>query len=289
MSNAKKAAEYLNEALKIQSESAGWYRQIMEAVRAEKDQIKLDPNLSEKGRLAKVEELKEMRGIELMQALYTRKQEFIANLTKAQKMAERSARVKPKKLGADELERFHADFKKLKTNLTLETRPHAAEERLTDFVTQIKDEYLAEIVHGEFEDVASRALAIASGQEALAMRKRLANMYEKLETDFMSTEKREALRVLEQVNYLLENPNVLGFSKQIIMDSVGGTYGTDLIRFLDKPEVFFMREGYEKHRPADYTDEEIKEIDGKNENMRQYREMNEKIDNLQERIKRLYG
>lgn len=288
MSNAKRAADYLNAALQIQSESAGWYRQTMESVRAEKDRIKLDSNLSEKGRLAKVEELKEARGIELMQALYTRKQKFIAILAKAQKLAERSARVKPKKPGADDLERFHADFKKLKTNLTLETRSEQAEERVTEFIAQIKDEYFAEIVHEEFEDVASRALATAIGNEAVTMRKRLADMYEKLETDFMDEEKRESLKVLAQVDYLLENPNVLGFSRPIIADNVGGTYGTDLIRFLDKPEVFFMREGYEKHKPADYIDDEIKEIDEENENMREYREMNEKIKDLGERIERLY-
>ena len=114
--------------------------------------------------------------------MFTRKQQYDAEVKKANYIAKKITYKVPKKPKADELSRFEQDYKRLKTEMMLETNAQKAKDKLNEFVSKHDDHYYINIFRDDFSELSTSIIANASpGQEGVKLKKELGEMYRDIE------------------------------------------------------------------------------------------------------------
>lgn len=253
----KKAKEYMQKAYDVVHSSP---RHILEVKRLRDDLVKeidADKSLSPHGKFTAKIELKKLLAIPVLRTAHTRKQEYISHLSRAVKLTDPIVYAKPPKPDAVKLERFEAEFRKLKTELQISPRADFAYKKLTDFVNKIDDAYLAHIVQDQFGEIASLILSVPSADGQT--RQNLSRTLEELQTKFETDELREARSIYETAQQMIEDPKI--YRGPIINDAVTDIIGMEYAKYIDSTDEFFAIEGNEEHKPEDYKEEYDADLD----------------------------
>ncbi|MDM5197871.1 hypothetical protein QUF79_07565 [Fictibacillus enclensis] len=236
--------KHMEKAQEIKSGSSAFLNELNRDAKQLINQAKIDVNLSAIGRKAKADEIKNAKGVELIQRLHQRKNQYIGHLKKARVAAKQVLRrgiEKPKdeQLIAD----FNKTFKDLKTAVMLAPSASSAEAKLKQFVSGIKDPYFASVVRDEFSGIVGHIISAAGGESA-KYKMRLYDMYEGLERDFLSDEYREAQSIVGFADTEIErNKLFVGLvnnEPSLQMSSVSAIFGNDFAKYIDNTDQFFI-------------------------------------------------
>lgn len=228
-----KFKELVNQAREMESSAAGWYRQNSEPIRNEISKIQLDPMLSGDGRIAKKMEYQAQQAAQLIKLAHQRKQEYVKALTDARADAESVIKKGVKKPADDVVTEFEHALRYLKTELLLTNRYESAEKKLGEFISQISDPYLASKMASEFIDIVPHALSIATEQGKAKLK--LAGMFERLNTEFLPPEIKEAKEAVKFVEHTLENPKIF---PAIVETNANDLLGHGMGKFLNDTDSF---------------------------------------------------
>jgi len=116
---ATKARKTLQKAIALKQNSTKWYTLLQSTVRDEIKRIQENRDYSSEYKAKLIGELKEKRGVELMQQIEKRKQAYLRLLNQAKKQAEDTVYFSLKKPSDDKVEMFNANLKYFKTKLML--------------------------------------------------------------------------------------------------------------------------------------------------------------------------
>jgi hypothetical protein len=230
-----KFKEYVQKAIEIRDTSSAWYRQRAEQIRSEISQAKLDRDLSAEGRLKKVAQIRQQRGDELLREVKALRDEYVQALQQAKVEAEKTLKSAVKKPSDEKITDFQRQFKRFKTELMLTNRFDTIEKKLNDFLSQQVDEpYFAQLLADEFPEIISQSLAVAD--EPAKARMKLADIFDRLNNDFLPEEAKEARNALEFANASLANPK--------IFSPVVETNAMDLLgpvgKYMNDPETYLQ-------------------------------------------------
>lgn len=251
MANIEKVRQHFQKAREIEFDSTRFYREFQDSVRQEIAEIRQDRDLSEQGKFRKTEELKKKRGLEFLQKAHVRKQEYLAELAKAQKEADAVVFAALKKPDQTKLERFEKDLRALRTELLLTHRADLAFRKLDEFVKRIDDAYLADMVREQFQDLAMPIISVAGGGEAAKYRLQLAQTFDKLKSDFEPEAVKEARQILEMSKSSSESARLFN---PIVEEKAVELFGREHGLFVNRTDEYFAKNEHEK--PADYVDPE---------------------------------
>jgi hypothetical protein len=192
------ARKYLNQAREIKSTSASKYRELHKQVQSELGKIQLDRDLTNEAKLRKATEHRKARTFDVMGQAHLMRQEYDAQMQKAQKIADQVFHAPKPQPSEELLGRFTRSFNTLKTELMLSTNPKAAVEKLELFIRGIDDPYMADIVRNEFSSIAATVVN-GAGTDTTRYKLELSKMFEALESNFETPEVKVAREILEEV------------------------------------------------------------------------------------------
>ncbi|MGP4080975.1 hypothetical protein ACTWQL_13770 [Pseudalkalibacillus sp. R45] len=281
----EKIKSSLEKAHQIKNTSAKFLRELQNPVRSEIAKASTDRDLSEEGRKKKADEIREQAGIEIMERLHLRKQQYTAELVKAQKAADRIVHAPKPKPDAETLRRFEKSFGSFKTELMLTPRADVAQDKLNDFIATIKDPYIADKVAAEFSDLASNILGGTTGDGTAKAKLGLAKSFEELRNKSESDEIKEARALLESADSSLADPKF--YRAELYREAAREIMPVEYVDYLDDTDAFYRE--YDGLKPADYVDEELekeKEIEKHN---RPFDEGNDRLHALSKSIDKLHN
>lgn len=266
---ATKALETMRKAVTLKKNSIKWYTELQSAVRAEIKQIEQnnDYTISAKSRM--IGELKQKRGIEIMQLIGKRKQAYLWLLNKAKKQAEDVIYDKLKKPSEEKIERFNTDLKHVKTKLMLAKTGDEVKNILKSFIEKIEMSgndraYFATEFANQFDEIITTALNIDSSDK---MKHELKQMYERLYYELQTDEIKEAREVLDTVNELLKKPTLFVVGP-LIEQNTNYLFGKLFTHYINEPEEFFNQPGYTEYKRnysdvdlEAYVEKELKAVD----------------------------
>ena len=256
---ATKALETMRKAVALKKNSIKWYTELQSAVRDEIKQIEQnnDYTISAKSRM--INELKEKRGIEIMQQIAKRKQAYLRLLNQAKKQAEDTIYAKIKKPSDEQVERFNVDVKHVKTKLLLAKTGDEVKNILKSFIEKIEAAgedraYFATEFANQFDEIITTALNIDSSDK---MKHELKQMYERLYYELQTDDVKEAREVLDTVNELLKKPTLFVVGP-LIEQNTNYLFGKLFTQYINEPEEFFNQPGYTEYKRT-YSDKELDE------------------------------
>lgn len=241
-----KARESLLKAHELKNDNTRFYREFNDKVRAEISAIRDDRYLSEDGRAQKIAEVRERRGKELLRLAHARRQEFRAHLADAQKHAEAVIYAKIPKPSEEKIERFTESLRKLKTELMLSGRAESAAAKLTQFIGELDDPYLAHKVSIEYADLAGSILAIADPSNVGKLRMDLSRQYDGLSGKYEDPDANAARDALETATEMDKSSFFIG----LVHDSVRETLGTRYSSFINSTDTYFEQNPDDLREPA---------------------------------------
>lgn len=252
----QKAQESIVRAHELRHDNTRFYREFNDKVRGEISAVRSDRNLSAEGQAAKVSEIKEKRGKELLQEIYKRRHEFRQHLAEAKKHAESVIYAKISKPDATKLERFEEVFRVLKTEVMLAVNSKTAAAKLTQFIGGIDDPYLAHKVSEQFGELSGSILAITAPEEAMKMRHELSQHFSGLTAKYESPDATAARDTLETASAMDQSAFFIDPVRQSVNETLGVRYGS----FINNTDDYFVAN--EDARPA--IDEKPKPVTGTN-------------------------
>lgn len=232
--------EKLQKAYELQETSTGFYRLKAEKARQDITKAQLDRDLSPEGRIKKTAIVRRAHANELMKAAQDRKNEYVELLSEAKADAEATIKKKIKKPDEDVITDFERSLRYLKTELLLTSNYQIAEKKLSDYISQIDDPFLASRMADEFIEIVPHALGIAS--EPAKAKLKLGEMFDRLNNEFLPDDVKSAKESLGYINSALEKPKLFG---PIVESNALDIFGNDVSKKLNTPEDY------------EVTDEEI--------------------------------
>lgn len=236
--------------------AAGEYRKLAEKARAEINATKGDPDLSPQGREKRYEQLKRKHGVEVMRWGHVYCQMYRAEVEKARIAAERELGKTAPKIDPVKLDRWEKEYKRTKTSLMLASSVDRAAKILSDFIGKADEPGLKALLVDRYGELAEKVLSIGNDPK---VRAEMAHQFEGLESEALTPEKAEAKQVLESVDRL-EQAKVFN---RVVEDNLSGLVGHEYGRFINNTDSFFSREGNAEHKPDDYEDPELKQLNRK--------------------------
>lgn len=262
----QKAKASLERAREIEQSSSRVMLDFKSAVTADLAKIEADRRLTDEGKTEAKAEVKQKHAIEFLQKTHNMKQEYIANVKKAVREAEKVIYTPPRKPDATKLGRFEDAFKTLKTELLFATSQRAAYDKLREFTAKIDDPYLANRVKGDFAELTTTILALPGGESftkgtggatvTTNMRHELGGLYDGLLKPFESDDLKGARDVLETAQMLAEDPRV--HRGYIVHDAAKSTFGDEFGRYINDTDSFFA--AHPEHMPEPFVDPEGERI-----------------------------
>ncbi|MUG87657.1 hypothetical protein GNP92_15040 [Paenibacillus timonensis] len=269
----QKAKTSIERAREIEQSSTGLMLEYKRAVGAALGKIENDRRLTEEGQREAKAEAKQKLAVEFLQKSHTMKQEYVANIKKAIREAEKVIYTPPRKPDAIKHGRFEDAFRSLKTELLFATSQRAAYEKLKDFVENVDDPYLAGRVREDFAELTTKILStpgdgnLQKGTGAAAVttsiRKEIGDIYDGLMKPFESDDFRGAREVLETAQMLDEDPRV--HRTYIVNDAAKETFGAEYARYINDTDSFFA--AHPEHTPEPFVDEEGDRVQQTTEDM----------------------
>ena len=230
--------EKIKKAQEIKGNAAGWFRERRDKINAELNKVKTDPHLTVEGRLAKSIELKNKFGNELLKEAHQLRNEYIKLLNDAKADAEKTLKTAIKKPNDDVVSEFQRDLKRFKTELMLANSFGVIEKKLDDFIkAKVNDAYLAQMVADEFPEIIGQALSVTSNVGFA--RKKLSDVYERLNNDFLPDEAKEARAALDHVNAAVNSklfPSIVEQAAQEIVGKEFAQYLNDTDSYVEQIE-----------------------------------------------------
>ncbi|HDR3895212.1 hypothetical protein [Bacillus sp. FSL W7-1334] len=231
--------EHIEKARKIQEGVTSQYLELQKALQEELEEVKRDLTLSEIGRAQKSEQLQKEHGKKLMEFAKQVKNDFQAAVTKAKVSAERfllenvdkESNTKP---SDTKVKLFEQGLSDLKIRIMLSTNPTRALERINQFVDSIDDAYLANQLRNQFAEL----IQCVGESGGATVKAELLKVYNKLETDFITEDQREAKQIINQADTLFG----LSLFNSIVVDSVREFYGHNYADYINRPEMYAYAE-----------------------------------------------
>ncbi|NJJ38397.1 hypothetical protein [Paenibacillus apii] len=258
----QKAKSSLTRAREIEQTSATVMLGFKRTLRDELAKIEVDRRLTEEGKQEAKADVKRKHAIEFLQKSHTMRQEYVANVQKAIREAEKVIYAPIKKPDATKLDRFEDAFKSLKTELLFATSQRTAYEKLRSFTEKIDDPYLAKRVRDDFAELTTTIISIpgdgtytkgvGAAAATMSARQELGDMYDSLLKPFESDDLRGARDVLDTAQMLEEDPRV--HRSYIVRDAAQESFGTEYSRYINDTESFFNLNP--ELRPEPFVDEE---------------------------------
>jgi hypothetical protein len=255
----KSAKTFYEEARGVTELTATVIREFQKEIQEKSKKIQSDKHLSTSGKLAKLDEMKREHGIEILKAAHVMKQKYHSKLEKARKAADAKIHASLTKPDEETVSRFTKSFNQFKVELMLTPRADAAKKKVIEFMSGIKDPWIANQVREEFAEVAGHVLS-AAGPERAKYQTELAQLFDKLESDHLTPEIQEAREILNYAERGLEYGSV--FSGPLYTEAVKGMVGKEFADHLNTPELFFEKEENATHKPdfvdsdSDYEEED---------------------------------
>ncbi|EES73324.1 hypothetical protein POTG_02076 [Paenibacillus sp. oral taxon 786 str. D14] len=253
-----KAKASLERAREIEQSSSSVMLAFKRDLAAALSKIDLDRRLTEEGKQEAKAEVRQKHAIEFLQKSHTMKQEYVANIRKAIREAEKVLYAPPRKPDATKLGRFEDALRSLKTELMFATSQRSALEKLRGFIDKLDDPYLAKRVRDDFADIAPKLLAapgdgtIAKGDIKVSVRAELGEMYDNLLKPYQTEDFRGAGEVLEIAQMLAEDSRI--HRSPIVNDAAKEAFGEEYARYINDTESFFAE--HPEHTPEPFIDEE---------------------------------
>ena len=256
---ATKARETLQKAISLKKNSLNWYINLQNAVRDEIKQIEQNNDYTISAKRRMIDELKQKRGIEIMQLIGKRKQAYLWLLNKAKKQAEDTIYAKIKKPSDEQVERFNVDVKHVKTKLLLAKTGDEVKNILKSFIEKIEAAgedraYFATEFANQFAEIVPTVLNVDSSNE---MKHELDKMYDHLYYDLQTDDVKEAREVLDTVAELLKKPTIFAVGP-LLEQNTNELFGARFTRHINEPEEFFEQQGYTEYKRT-YSDKELDE------------------------------
>ncbi|EKN66039.1 hypothetical protein BABA_17387 [Neobacillus bataviensis LMG 21833] len=232
--------EHIQKAHEIQQATTGQYRALMMMLKEEESKIGKDATLSELGRKQKIAELKKQHGRQLMQFAKQAKDDYQTEVIRAKGKAERFLENPNKKPDDAAVKKYERGLAELKTRVLLSTRADRAAEMISEFAKGIEDPYIANQFRDQYAEVITPIIPQADG----TVKSNLSKLYDKLESDFITDEQREAKQIIEQADSMfsakLFNPTVI--------DNVKDSYDRRVADYINTPDTFFHLEKVEAEK-----------------------------------------
>ncbi|MEC0167481.1 hypothetical protein [Paenibacillus graminis] len=261
-----KAKVSLQKARDIEQSSASVMLAAKRALAAETSKIEEDRRLTPEGKYEAKQEAKKRHAIEFLQKSHTMRQEYVANVKKAIREAEKVIYTPPRKPDATKLGRFEDAFKTLKTELMFATSQRSAYDKLRAFTDKVDDPYLANRVREDFAELTTKILAIpgdgnfvkgvGAASVTTSARTELGGLYEGLLKPFESDDLKGARDVLETAQMLAEAPRV--HRSVAVNDAARDSFGAEYARHINDTDAFFAENP--EHAPAPFVDTESERV-----------------------------
>jgi vacuolar-type H+-ATPase subunit H len=225
--------EYISEAIKITTESAGHYLTLRRALDENLHKIDGMRELSEEGKRMYKDKARDEARKELAKISGLLKRTYKRNLTEARKDAEKILSKATKPSDA-ERQAFTEKVRELKVHLALTPDPVRAKQQLDDFLRSVDNDITAQLVRESFADLAGSVVARLQGQEAGRASLEYRTMYDTLATKFKSDEYKAAAKALETISSL-ENGRVFPLT---VETNAREAFGVSAVDILHNPERY---------------------------------------------------
>ncbi|MCJ7991117.1 hypothetical protein MUB15_20580 [Priestia sp. OVS21] len=214
----------IDQAYEILNGATARYGELLTKMQEEIKKVKKDEKFSEQGKQILIKELKNDFKEDLLKLSQQIKSEYQTELQKAKSVAEKSLDAPLKKPDEKTVSKYRQQVEDLKTRVMLSLQPESAKGLVEEFVKGISDPYFANEFRNEFATVITPIIS-TSGQNAGQIKHDLAGTYEYLGNGFLSDEQREAQRVIETADSMMDS-RVFNYS---VLNSVNGEFGADTV------------------------------------------------------------
>ncbi|GGG15771.1 hypothetical protein [Paenibacillus aceti] len=258
----QKAKASLKRAREIEQSSSSMMLEYKRKLADELAKIDADRRFTAEGKEEAKAEIKQKYAIEFLKKSHTMKQEYVANVKKSIREAEKVIYTPPKKPDAVRLGRFEDTFKSLKTELMFIMSKRAAFEKLRGFTEGLDDPYLANRVREDFAEIASKILSapgddniskgVGAGEIKVSARAELGELYEGLLKPYQSEDFRGANEIIEVAKMIDEDPRI--HRSPIVNNAAKEAFGSEYARYINDTESFFA--AHPEHMPEPFVDEE---------------------------------
>lgn len=246
--------ESIEKAQQVQQDATGLYRAFQDKYKQKENEIKLNKDYSDTGKLRLIESHQGRKTIELMQLARSQKQLFNTYLSQAKKDAESIINAKTPKVDSAKQEKFDKRLKEVKTEILLSSA-RKGKEILTNFLETVDEQAFANQVKGEFAELITPILSDAQG-DAGKYRNELFQVFEDVKMRSMDPEAGEAMNIIEYTDAAMGGR----FFNFIVEEKVGEHLGKLAQMYINKPEEYFVEFPFDDKTPLPEGMRTVEEI-----------------------------
>jgi hypothetical protein len=228
-----KFKEHYQKAMELRGGSASWYREKIATSRADIMRVKTDRLLSPEGRQLKAKELQITLADQLIRDAHARKLEYVKELQAAKKEAESVIKQKIKRPDDEKVSEFESLLGLVKTEIMLATNFTTVETKLNEIIAKIDEPFFAEMLAKDFGNIIPQALAIAP--EPTKAKLKLSALFNKVNTEFLPDDVKEAKQILDFADNSLANPNIF---PPIVKTNAAELFGTQEAQYLFDTDAY---------------------------------------------------
>lgn len=234
MSNIQSIRGLLKKAQDLQDSSTGEYRKLQDYHRQEFSKIRTNKDYTPSGKQKLMDSAKQKTTIRFLHGAREARKEYDSYLTEAKKLAKDLIYAKTPKLDDEVVSRFQRDFKELKTAIML-SDAKKGKTLLQEFLQNINEPGLAEIVKEDFAEVIQPIISSVSGPESAKYRSELLDEFESLKVRSMDPDALAAMQAVDYADAALNGK----FFDIAVEQAIGENIGYTAKEYMHKPEEYF--------------------------------------------------
>ncbi|WP_394136906.1 hypothetical protein [Cytobacillus oceanisediminis] len=234
MANIQKIREIVSKAQELQASSTSEYRKLQDYHRQEISKIRSNKDFTETGKEKLMQTAKQKTTIRFLNGAREARKQYDSHLSEAKKLAKDLIYSKTPKLDDEVVGRFTRDFNEIKTAIML-SNPQKGKELLENFLKDVNEPALAEMVKNQFAEVIQPILSGANAADAGKYRRDLLDSFEQLKVRSMDPEARDAIQVLDYVDAALNSK----FFNLAVEQAIGENLGRTAKDYMHKPHEYF--------------------------------------------------
>lgn len=231
--------KYLDEAHGVTSRATAHYLELVKKFKAEESEIRRDPRWTADGQEYYLKGIKKDYEEDVVRMSKELKGEYLSWIDKAKKEAEKVLSSPVKQADEQKLAKYSQSVNELKAKVMLALRPESSAKLVTDFVSEIDDPYIAAQFRQEFSTVIGSVIPGAKPE----VKQQLAAAFDKLESDYITDEVKEARDVLEMAESM-EKGTIFNYS---VLDNAKDTFGAQFVPFINNPDAYGVEETEENN------------------------------------------
>jgi len=234
MPNIQSIRELVSKAQELQASSTGEYRKLQDYHKQELSKIRSNKDYSPSGKQKLMESAKQKTAIRFLHGAREARKQYDGYLTEAKKLAKDLIYAKTPKLDDEVVNRFQRDYKELKTAIML-SDARKGKALLQEFLQNINEPGLAEIVKEDFAEVIQPILNNVSGPDAAKYRSELLDEFESLKVRSMDADALAAMQVADYAEAALNGK----FFNLAVEQAIGENLGYTAKEYMHTPEKYF--------------------------------------------------